>query len=591
LTSGANRFLRVWLLVAVAALAVHLGSVPLFDADEGRNGEVGREMAATNDYVMPRIDGMPYLDKPIVYFAAEAAAMEVLGPTELAARLPAYLFTLLTAAVVFWWARRRWDEESAYVAAICYLAMPLTLAFARTVIFDSALSFFVVVAVVAFFEAIVSASAQCTGGSAQCTVHSAQAAAPPVSAEDASAAGVSGVSSPQLPTRQLCTVHCALCTRHRALCTPIAWSAIALGVLTKGPVAIAIPLLIAIPYAVKRKAFRALWSWTGLILFVAIIAPWVYAVSRVVPDFLHYVLVTETAQRLATKALKRTGPPWYFIPYVIGGALPWSIAALFAWRRERRDDALLYVAFWIVIPFVFFSISQSKRPQYILPVMPAIALAVAHFWTDERRATAVRVAAAVFAILGLALVAAPFVHVKKMSAEVAAGIQSSALPMGVVALAAAVAALVFAKRRELALAALSLPILAIPITANPLLQSIGARRSAKALVAQMKPRIGNAAVVGMTDYTGSLQFYLQRPIEVVTPNAEEFTSNYIIRHYDAFANDPRWPVRRELALDPRRVYVLRVNDVDDQRMIAGSGFREIARDAHHVAFAAPNTIR
>ena len=46
-------------------------------------------MAATNDYVMPRLDGLPYLDKPIVYFAAEAAAMEVLGPTEPAARLPA----------------------------------------------------------------------------------------------------------------------------------------------------------------------------------------------------------------------------------------------------------------------------------------------------------------------------------------------------------------------------------------------------------------------------------------------------------------------------------------------------------------------
>ncbi len=88
------------------ALAIHLGGVPLLDADEGRNAEVAREMAETNDYVMPRLNGLPYLDKPIVYFAAEAAAMEVLGPTELAARLPAYLFTLATAAVLFWFARR-----------------------------------------------------------------------------------------------------------------------------------------------------------------------------------------------------------------------------------------------------------------------------------------------------------------------------------------------------------------------------------------------------------------------------------------------------------------------------------------------------
>src|SRR5437763_397724 len=102
----ASRSLAVWALLAAIVLAINLGGYPLLDPDEGRNGEVGREMAATNDYVMPRLDTLPYLDKPIVYFAAEAAAMEIVGPTEAAARFPAWLFTIATAALLAWFAKR-----------------------------------------------------------------------------------------------------------------------------------------------------------------------------------------------------------------------------------------------------------------------------------------------------------------------------------------------------------------------------------------------------------------------------------------------------------------------------------------------------
>lgn len=513
-------------------------------------------MAATNDYVMPRLDGMPYLDKPVVYFAAEAACMEVLGANELAARLPALLFTLATAAVLFAFARRVWGEEQAWIAAIVMLSLPLTIAFSRTVIFDSALTLFIVIAIVAFYFAIGSA--------------------------DVPSAGSGGVPPPDSGDGA---------TRWRSV--TIAWAAIALGVLTKGPVAILLPLIVAIPYAIIRKRFRALWSWGGLAIFIVIIAPWVWAVSKAVPDFLHYVVVTETAQRLATKALKRTGPPWYFIPYVIGGALPWSFVALFGTRRSdvKARDARLYVILWIVVPFLFFSISQSKRPQYILPVMPAIALLVAYLWSDEqRRRIGTRAAAIMFAIFGACLIAAPIViSARHMKPGILEATESTAIVIGIVALVCGIVAFALERRAHVALVALTLPVILIPLLANPLMLAIGERRSTKTFIDKLRPYTNGADVVGVEAFTGSMAFYLGRPITVLSPDAEEFTSNYLIRHYERFANASDSPLRTmdrlpSLFDGTPRVFIVRNDDRKNRAAVESHGAKLVAESPHFVAY-------
>jgi 4-amino-4-deoxy-L-arabinose transferase-like glycosyltransferase len=521
--------LRWWLLVVVIALSVHLGGFPLLDPDEGRNAEVGREMAATNDYVMPRLDGLPYLDKPIVYFAAEAAVMEVLGPIEVAARLPAFLFTIAGAAFLWWFAKRVWGSEEADIAAIVFLATPLAVAFSRTVIFDSALSLFITLATAFFYLA---------------------------------------------------------CEEERKRWAALAWLAIGLGVITKGPVAIALPLLVAIPYAIWRKRFRALWSWAGLGLFILAIAPWVWAISRAIPDFLHYVLVTETAQRLATKALKRTGPPWYFIPYLLAGALPWSIVLISSPRAiDRRDRSTLYMLLWIAIPFLFFSISQSKRPQYILPLMAPVALLIARIWRDARRGS--RVAGGVLLVFGVALMAAsvlvPIQIDNSDSARITAVAMGAAFAIG--------GALAFVTRRDLALIALTIPVIAIPLTANPVMRAIGARRSEAGLIDQLRPLITpQTEVVGIEAFTGSMTFYLQRPMVVVTPDAEEFTSNYLIRHYATFAGGvsikPGSWLDGVLADRVRpRIYIVRLNDEAHRAQLSASGLHQVAADVRYAAYA------
>jgi 4-amino-4-deoxy-L-arabinose transferase-like glycosyltransferase len=457
--------------------------------------------------------------------------MEVLGPTEVAARLPAYLFTLATAAVLFWFARRVWGGEAPYVAAIVFLAMPLVIAFARTVIFDSALMFFTTCALVALYFAIEERSWRWSS---------------------------------------------------------LAWLAMGFAMITKGPVTFILVLAVAVPFAWKRKAMRYVFSPLGVILFVAVCLPWVWGVSQVVPEFLRYVLVTETAARMATDELKRTGPPWYFIPYLLGGALPWSIVALASWKKLRRPDpATLYCILAIVIPFVFFSISQSKRPQYILPLMPALALLIARIWNDART----RAASIVLASLGVLLIAGSFfAHRTKMRPEIAAVADETALAFGAAFALGGLIAL-FAKKRELVLVALTLPTIALPLLADPLMDAIGSRRSAKEVVAQRRPHVTpSTQVIGVEAFSGSLAFYLQRPLIVVTRDASELTSNYLMRRHEKYTSDPRSPLKPlawfegSLAAAHPRVYVLREQDEEWQRLLEARGWKRIADSGRHVAY-------
>jgi 4-amino-4-deoxy-L-arabinose transferase-like glycosyltransferase len=394
----------------------------------------------------------------------------------------------------------------------------------------------------------------------------------------------------------------------------VAWVSIAFGVLTKGPVAIILPLFVAVPYAFRRKRSRAVWPILGIVAFAVVIAPWVWAVTRVIPDFLQYVFVTETAQRLTTGALKRTGPPWYFLPYVLGGAMPWSILAFGVWWRAPRPPGPVageapaaplgegermkrwFLLLWILVPFVFFSLSQSKRPQYILPIMPAIALVVAREWTTRPRLGLVRTAAAAIGVFGAILIFAPlFLHRTRMKPEVAIAAHEVVVPLGVCFVVGAIIAFLSARDRRIALAALSIPVLAIPLIANPLMRGIGEARSTKTLVSEMRPRLTETTrIVGVEAFAGSLAFYLRRPLVVITPDAEELTSNYLVRHYGRFANDVRSTIRPPAALEAeisacceQRIYIVRNNDGANRARLEQHGMRAIAEGSRFVAYEQP----
>ncbi len=347
-----------WVTLAGFSLAVGLGNHHLIDPDEGRNASIGLEMATTGDLLLPRLNDLPFLDKPPLFFMAEAFSIGIFGASEFAARLPSLLFAWGTVALTAWFGAFLFGRGTAWIAGLACATSPLAIAMARTAIFDSMLSFFIVLAVIAFYRAIEE--------------------------------GETPVRHERFPRWNL-----------------LAWGAMALGMLTKGPVAVVIPLLIVVPFALWRRRSRAVWHVAGGGLHLAIVVPWVLAVEHRVPGFVHYALVTETWQRFTTDELHRTGPVWYFLPFLLAGSFPWILMVLSAgigrWKKvlPAHRPALVFLALWVLLPLAFFSLSQSKRPQYILPLVPAVALLAAWLWSGHRAPRlGIRVAAVAWGVLG-----------------------------------------------------------------------------------------------------------------------------------------------------------------------------------------------
>jgi len=512
-----SALLLAWCGLLLAGLAFQLGGYPLLDPDEGRNAEVAREMVATGDYLVPRLDGLPYLDKPVLFFAADAFAMRLLGANEFAARLPSLLFALATAGLIAAFAARLFGRESAWIAGTAAAATPLVVVFSRTVIFDSMLTFFLTLALVAFYQAIESAT---------------------------DSAG-----------------------RRAALgWSVLAWGGMGLGVLTKGPVALAVPLLVAVPYALwrgggrDRRPLRAVAPFLGPALLLALVLPWIWAMSRQVPEFLHYALVSETWRRMTTDQFERTGPLWFFVPCLLLGALPWSFVALGARRQLRQredgrlDRRLVFLFLWLGLPFVLFSLSHSKRPQYILPLLPAVALLVAAAWREDdpsRPLPGARAGAVAWIGFGSLLLAAGLALPRLVAAAVVAlpahqigPLARTALASGLAALLGGVAAWFGAARRETALIALALPAAVLPFFLAPALRAVGDDFSSRDLAAAVAPYLApGVEVVGVRAYPTSLPFYLGRTVLVVGPRGRELTSNYIIDSFPKWLAAPETPLR------------------------------------------------
>jgi len=498
--------------VAWFALCFRLGSLPLLQPDEGRNAEVAREMKQSGAWLVPTYNGVDYLDKPAFYFKAVALSLAAFGDNETAARIPSAAFGLALAALVFAFGRKVYGTRCGLLAAIVVMTMPLFVMNARTVIFDMALAFFVCGAIFAGYLA------EETEGKARRNWYLLGAAA----------AG--------------------------------------LATLVKGPVGFLVPALVLLVFnrvEGRRGVWRRLLSPLNLLVFFGITLPWFVGLCLVHRDFLHYGLVDESFHRFTTsKNFHRSEPFYFYLLIVAGTFFPWSLllpeAGVAMWRErwaKNRADRLCLV--WAVVVVVFFSISQSKLPGYILSVTVASGILLARLLDaaltnpQGRAARLVGRATVAFAIVCLFLAATAAVmlgtsrmHLLARPMRIpmadAEGLGRPMLPLAIALAAFGVFGVVARYRRSVSLCFLCFALF-MPLAANAgmgVINVIFDVKSGRPIARQLSAVPAGTELACLECFPNGVPFYLRCTAMLISRDGGELTSNYIIY---SLKEDPQWP--------------------------------------------------
>jgi hypothetical protein len=495
-----------------------LGRLPLLEPDEGRNAEVAREMLVSGDWITPHYNTFAYLDKPAVFFWLVAGSFKIAGISEWAARFPSALMALGTMLLTWFMARRMLGEAAGLRAAIIWATMPLVIIFSRTVIFDMTLTFLVTLAMAAFW--------------------------------------LESSSEFQRPWLEV-----------------VMFAACGIATITKGPVGFLLPLLSIIVYQALGRRLgelrRIRWG-RGAAVFLIAALPWFITVSMRNPDFPRYALWQESLQRFSTGSAHRGGSIFYYIPVFLGGLLPWSLFILpIIWNRLRRWRDLLYdinkpVLFslsWAGLIFVFFTISRSKLPAYVLPATVPLSILMAHAWgemdfdamEDARRpgwlaagfillmGTGALIALAAWQAFEIASIRAR--AVEKIDPRVFALLHPSLLYTGFILAGLGILGRNLAGRRNryvfvhapLAVLALTAP--ALLVRWMPVLRTYAAVNSSRGMAETIlaSPE-RDLPVYGFYYFRTGLPFYLRRPVGLATSDGDEMTSNYVISELSKMRN-------------------------------------------------------
>lgn len=315
-----------------------LGLRDLISTDEGRYADIAMEMLQTGDWITPRLNGLLYFEKPPLQYWASAIGFSIFGFNDFTARLWPGLTGFLTVISVWFTAKRLWGSLAGEYAALVVVSCAWMFTNSHFLTLDMGVSFFLALSLCCFLLA-----------------------------QDAQE------------------------SHQQAWWMRACWAAMAGATLSKGLIGLLIPGASLFFYSVINRDIKP-WlrmQWiSGLSIFLLLAAPWFYLVSVRNPEFAQFFFIHEHVERFLTTTHQHEGPLWFFIPDLLIGLLPWTsllfVMLIAGWRKTDLDgdkksvfNPKRFLIVWCGFIFVFFSISGSKLPSYILPIFPALGLLVA----------------------------------------------------------------------------------------------------------------------------------------------------------------------------------------------------------------------
>ena len=344
------------------------GQFGLIGADEPRYAQVAREMLAHRDWITPTLAGRPWLEKPPLYYWQAMLAYSVLGATDVAARLPSAIdATFLVVAIYLFF--RRFRRGAEVDAALIAASSAAVVGYARAASMDMALTATFSIGMLAWW---------------------------------------------------------AWRESERRIYLTLFYFLMALAMLAKGPVAPFLAAVVVMLFAAAihdwRLVTKTLWL-PGILLFCVVSLPWYVAVQIRNPTFFHEFVLEHNLARFSTNLYHHPEPFWYYLPVMALALVPWilfvSLAfarAVSVWWRERQSfpanpdfelQLNVFACIWLVVPIIFFSLSRSKLPGYILPAVPAGAILLADYL--RRRVEEAQPLSRIAAVLHALIAAAPVI--------------------------------------------------------------------------------------------------------------------------------------------------------------------------------------